>query len=307
MLKKLLLWLMVLVTLTPCALAETPVLVDRINAPDEQADFAFEEGAPLLEILFPQILDVDAAVLRCGDEVVLIDCSSKKYAQRVINLLEQMGVTEIDAIINTHPHYDHLQGLEMIAQAVKVKELRICFPATETEHMQTALNVCDQYNIPVSYYRDGTQWDIGGAIIDVWLKGEDAWDLNNRSAVMHVQYGERTALFTADAEYKLQKKLVEVIPEELLDTDIMKYPHHGTAGIDTAFLQKTSPLLAVITNNGGSRNKDAKYTLRLNKIPMVFTVPGYVCLRTDGKTWLAERLPMDVPVNNPSRPDTRYQ
>lgn len=210
-------------------------------------------------------------------------------------------------MINTHPHYDHLQGLEILAQNVKVKELRMCFPATETEHAQVALDVCAKYDIPVTYYADGQHWDIGGTAVDVWLKGDDAWDLNNRSASMRVQFGERTMLFTADAEYKLQRRLLEVIPAELLDADVLKYPHHGTAGIDTNFLLAVSPKLAVLTSNGGSRSKDAKYTLRLNKVPMVFTVPGYVSLRTDGTTWLAERLPMDVPVNNPSRPDVRYQ
>lgn len=307
MMKKMMLWLLMILLAAGSAMAERPVLVDRINSPEEHADFAFEEGAPLLEILFPQILDVDAAVLRCGDEVVLIDCASKKYAQRVINLLNQMGVTEVDAIINSHPHYDHLQGLEMIAQAVTVKELRACFPAETTTHMQTALDVCAKYGIPVTYFADGTQWNIGGAVIDVWMKGDDEWDLNNRSAVMRMQLGERTALFMADAEFKLQKRLVEVMPAELLDTDILKYPHHGMEALDPGFFEKVTPLFAVMTNNGGARNKDAKYFLRINSVPFAFTVPGYVCARTDGETWLVERLAMDVPVNNPSRPDTRFQ
>ena len=307
MLKKMALWLMILMLLAAGALAEAPLLVDRINTPDEHADFAFAEGAPLLEILFPQILNSDAAVLRCGDQVVLIDCASKKYAQRVVNLLNQMGVTEIDSVINTHPHYDHIQGLEIIAQNVKVKELRICFPATISQHAQTALDVCDQYDIPVKYYQDGAQWDIGGTVIDVWIKGEEGWDLNNSNAVMRLQFGERTALFAADAEFKLQKKLVEVIPAELLDTDLLKYPHHGNEAMEPSFMAAVSPAFAVLTNNGGTAYKASKYCLRLAEIPFACTVPGYVCARTDGTTWLVERLPMDVPVNNPSRPDTRFQ
>lgn len=210
-------------------------------------------------------------------------------------------------MINTHPHYDHLQGLEILAQNVKVKEVRMCFPADTTDHAQVALDVCEKYGIPVTWYADGQHWDIGGASVDVWLKGDDEWGLNDRSASMRVQFGRRTMLFTADAEFKLQRRLLEVIPAELLKADVLKYPHHGTAGIEPNFLQAISPKLAILTSNGGSRSKDAKYALRKQSVPMVFTVPGYVCLRTDGTTWLAERLPMDVPVNNPSRPDVRFQ
>lgn len=36
-------------------------VINRINAPDVSADFSFAEDADLLEIIFPQILDCDAA------------------------------------------------------------------------------------------------------------------------------------------------------------------------------------------------------------------------------------------------------
>ena len=51
-------------------------VINRINAPDVAADFAFAEDSDLLEIIFPQILDCDAAFLRCGGETMLIDCAT---------------------------------------------------------------------------------------------------------------------------------------------------------------------------------------------------------------------------------------
>lgn len=287
------LWLAVLMLVCSCALADAPVLVDRINTPRENADFAFAEDAPLLEMYFAPVFDADAAVLRCGGETIMIDCGSKVMTKRTIGMLRQLGVAEIDAIINTHPHYDHLQGLEQIAQVVKVKELRMCFPATETEQAQLTLDFCEKNGIPVTYYEDGAQWNLGGAVIDVWLKGDDEWKLNDRSAVMRVQYGQRTALFTADAEFILQKRLAEVIPAELLDVDILKYPHHGISVMDAGFAEMVSPAFAVITNQDYERMKNTKARLRTNKIPFAFTLKGPVAVCTDGTTWLVERLPID--------------
>lgn len=287
------LWLAVLMLVCSCALADAPVLVDRINTPRENADFAFAEDAPLLEMYFAPVFDADAAVLRCGGETIMIDCGSKVMTKRTIGMLRQLGVAEVDAIINTHPHYDHLQGLEQIAQVVKVKELRMCFPATETEQAQLTLDFCEKNGIPVTYYEDGAQWNLGGAVIDVWLKGDDEWKLNDRSAVMRVQYGQRTALFTADAEFILQKRLAEVIPAELLDVDILKYPHHGISVMDAGFAEMVSPAFAVITNQDYERMKNTKARLRTNKIPFAFTLKGPVAVCTDGTTWLVERLPID--------------
>lgn len=293
MLKKLILWLVLLVVTAGMAQAEAPLLVDRINAPQQDAAFAFEPEAPLLEMYFAPVFDADAAVLRCGGETIMIDCGSKVMTKRTIGMLRQLGVTEIDAIINTHPHYDHLQGLEQIAQVVKVKELRMCFPATETEQAQLTLDFCEKSGIPVTWYEDGTQWNMGGATIDVWLKGDEDWKLNDRSAVMRVQYGQRTALFMADAEFALQKRLAEVIPAEKLDVDIVKYPHHGITVMDSALLAKLTPAFAVITNQDYERMKNTKARLRAKKIPFAFTLKGPVAVCTDGVTWLAERLPID--------------
>lgn len=67
------------------------------------ADFAFAEDADLLEIIFPQILDCDAAFLRCGGETMLIDCATSGQAQRILNMFKQLGITHVDKIVNTHP------------------------------------------------------------------------------------------------------------------------------------------------------------------------------------------------------------
>ena len=81
-------------------------VINRINAPDVSADFAFAEDADLLEIIFPQILDCDAAFLRCGGETMLIDCATSGQAQRILNMFKQLGITHVDKIVNTHPHAD---------------------------------------------------------------------------------------------------------------------------------------------------------------------------------------------------------
>ena len=293
--KKLILLLAVLLALCVGAAAEdAPLLVDRINHPE--AAFSFAPEAELLEIVFPQELNVDSAVIRCGGQVMLIDCASRAMAPRMVNLLEQLGVTEVDFAAVSHPHYDHLEGLEQIAQAVTIHELRVGHPADENEQMEKALRVCERYGIPVTWYSDADTWQLGAARIDVWLKGDDAWGLNDRSAVMRLQFGERTALFCADAENRLQRRLAEVIPPELLDVDVMKYPHHGKTALLWGFYQATTPVFAVITNNNSRSALESRTFLDKNGVPWAITVPGYVRLRTDGTTWLADRLEMDKPI-----------
>ena len=292
--KKLLLILLILCSLALPALceesAQPPVLVDRIANP--QASFSFAEDAELLQIIFPNIWDEDAELILCGGEAILIDCAKENHGNRVVALLNQLGITELNAVINSHPHNDHILGLKAIAKAVKVDQLLFCFPEKETKHMPVALKVADQYGIPVIWYEDGEQFRVGDAVIDVWLKGDDSWTLNERSAQMRLQYGERTMLFTGDMMQKTQQRLLEVIAPSLLDIDIVKYPHHGLSLPDDHFLDVVSPEYVIITNTAGDRTQKVRRYLNQRGIPWATTVPGYVSLTTDGQTWLIERIEM---------------
>ena len=96
--KMLTLMLTLLVLASAGAMAEeaanpASVLVDRINAPQVHADFAFAEDAALFEVIFPQILNCDAIFLRCGGETILVDSCKKAYSQRIVNMCKQLGIT----------------------------------------------------------------------------------------------------------------------------------------------------------------------------------------------------------------------
>lgn len=304
------LWAILLIlTLLPCiAAAESApetILVDHINAPKAQSDFAFSEGADLLEIVFPQILDCDAALIRCGGQTMLLDCATAQQANRVTAMLAQMGVTELDYVVNTHPHADHITGLEAITEAVTVKTFYIAHAEDETKHMVSALKLCEEKGIPVIHYGDGDQFQLGNAVLDVWLKCDESCNLNERSAQIRLQYGDRTMLFTADMLAATEKALLEHVDHDLLDIDLLKYPHHGKKAMTNAFLEVATPVFAIITNNGGKNAQRGRKCLNSKHIAYANTVPGYVSCTTDGQTWLIERLTMDQPVKVTSRPDTR--
>ena len=275
-----------------CLAEELPVFIDRITQPDAAPEFAFPEEAELFQIIFPNMQEADCALLISGEDVVMIDCSSSGYAWRVVNMLEQLGIDEIDLILNTHPHHDHLLGLDQISTAVKVHEIAFAFPETETKHMIAALRVAEKRGIQVSWYGDGDRFPVGDGWIDAWLKGDAEWSLNARSAQMRVQFGERTALFTADSLHETQRRLVEAIAPELLDCDVLKYPHHGLEVLDDGFLEAVSPAYAVITHIPCDATFKARGYLTQQKVPFGFTTGGYLSFTTDGHVWLAEKLPM---------------
>ena len=262
-----------------------PVLVDRINSPDTDADFAFAEDAALFEVLCPQILNCDAILLRCGGETMLVDCATQGQAARIIDMCAQLNITHIDRVVNTHPHEDHIGGFRDLIKVIDVDELWLCFPADYNEHSEKAVGFAEKAGISVHYYADGDTLTLGGASIEVWKLDEGK--LNDCSAQFFITYGERTLLMAADLESAGQKQML-ALKGDALDADVLKYPHHGLEKLNAKYMEAVSPLFLFVTNN--LRNTDGRKYIQRSGIANAYTVPGFVYLSTDGMTWVADRI-----------------
>lgn len=268
-------------------------VINRINNPEAAPEFAFAEDSDLLEIIFPQILDCDAAFLRCGGETMLIDCATSGQAKRILNMCKQLGITHVDRVVNTHPHSDHIGGFAEIIKEISVDELWICFPAEETTHNANAIKTAESAGIAVRTFGDGDVLTLGGATIQVWMLSQPEFSrLNDRSAQMMLTFGNRKMLFSADLEQKGQDGLLKKVGAAALKADVLKYPHHGLQALTAGYRAAVSPELAIVTCN--QRTTDGKkYVLRTG-LDTVWTVPGFVHLTTDGKTWLCDRIVSEI-------------
>lgn len=279
---------------SPEPIPELPVIVNHSLPDDPWADIKFRSDSVFLHIWFPNIMNADEAILLCEDEVWLIDCGDERSAARGVELMNKLGITKIDKLFNTHPHYDHLRGLEVTHTSVPVKELLICFPEDACETMINAVAYAKEHAIPIRQYNDGEIFTMAGRVsLKFFFNDDESLDMNNNSAQTLLQYGDRRMLFMADMDRPGQQVMLTRRSAEELRAEVIKYPHHGKTGLLDEFYQAVRPQLAVITNSyvkwGG-----IEYLI-WKQIPRFYTNPTekYVHLYTDGKTWVAEYVPMN--------------
>lgn len=101
--KLLLLLLMMAMLLPTFAMAETPVVVNLVENPD--AEYHFEDGAKILEIVFPRVYSSDCILLRYDGMVMMIDASTKNATMRnrIYTACDTLGIDHIDIAYNSHP------------------------------------------------------------------------------------------------------------------------------------------------------------------------------------------------------------
>ena len=254
----------------------------------------FRLDAQFLHVWFPIIANADEAIITFGDEVWLIDCGDKAMGLRGVRLLQELGITKIDKLFNSHPHHDHLNGLQVTNEAVPVSELLVCFPEDSTDSIMNAVAYAETEKIPVTQYQDGDVFTMGDGRVSLkfFLPDDPTLDMNNLGSVTLLQYGSRRMLFMADMERPGQAALLAQHKPEELRAEVLKYPHHGKTGLLEEFFEALQPSFAVITNvrvNWGGVDY-----LTWKKTPHVFTCASdhYIHLYTDGNTWVAERVPM---------------
>ena len=77
-------------------------------------------------------------------------------------------------------------------------------------------------------------------------------DRNNNGLVLRLVYGEASFLFTADIEAASESVLAR--SSQVLASDVLKVPHHGSKTSSTAlFLERVNPSAAVISAGAGNR------------------------------------------------------
>ena len=243
----------------------------------------------------------------------MIDCGDERAETEIVPLLESLGISQVDRLINTHPHHDHLNGLYAIDAEIPVKELLICFPEDATRHMTAAMEYCRGNGIPVTSFADESVLGLGDGAVSLlcWQKSAEEDSVNDRSAQIMLGYGDCNMLFMADMEVHGQRQLYAALagdPDQpavhqalaetaaLLKADILRYPHHGKQYMFDPLWQLIAPELTIITNTMRIAEIKAAVTFLENKhaaVAYTHQPPWVLHLQTDGNHWLCEQLAFD--------------
>lgn len=308
--KRLAAWLMLCVLLGRSAWAEesAPVLIDRTGELTEE--YRFPDGTQVLEIVFPRVYSSDCAIVRFGYDVMLIDASDDTplMQRRVRSALNAMGVDYIDIAFNSHPHHDHLNGFGEVVKSRPIGRLVLTFPEDYNRKSVRASQDFAARGIPIEHAADGDVFCLGAGeevVIRVLQRNDTGtWTTNDRSALLHIQYGERSILFAADIELPAQRSYAADPPDGGIQADILKYPHHGKDALSDLFLRAVSPSLCILTSADKSLTGGKQY-LHTRGIPYLLTYAGLTRLRTDGQVWVADYLHEESPDRSTINPDYR--
>ena len=236
-----------------------------------------EEGAEDREPLRLTFLDVGqglAVLLEQGGRFALYDAGPDSSG--IADTLEARGIRELDWVVLSHNHRDHVGGfLELAggassAEKIQVRQLYVGADTAGGLWRDSVLYVVLKQGIPVDTLVRGSVLSLGvggcepaavegGALVDgespqlrvLWPTEYDRVEGNHGSVVLEVAWGESSALLTGDLDSLGERQLLELSPT--LSAGLLQVPHHGSAGSSSlAFLAQVSPEYAVVSVGDGN-------------------------------------------------------
>ncbi|MEK9180702.1 MAG: ComEC/Rec2 family competence protein [Patescibacteria group bacterium] len=180
------------------------------------------------------------------------------------NVLEKMGREmpfydrEIDLIILSHPHADHLSGLIEVLKRYKVKKVLY----TKVTHSSAVYKIFEdlvkEKNIETIIAAAGQKIILDDATVikllypPQSLQGQLFDDLNESSIVARLVFGRSSFLFTGDAPKEEEREILA--SGQTVAADVLKVGHHGSKNATSQeFLAAVGPEFAVISAGRDNR------------------------------------------------------
>ena len=267
------------------ARAEEATLTDL--PPEEEPRTAPAAGAEL-EVWFPTIQDADCTLILCGGKAVMIDCGTREDYGTIRDLMRRAGVKRLDLMIVTHPHHDHLGSLRSMLRKGLIKEIVAFHRRGDGDKTSLLWHDPETYGVPVHLRKSGDTIVVGSIVLEAYVASKPMKDMNARSAVLKLTYGESTMLFLSDIDPPTMLRLLRARGAAWLKADVLRAAHHGKRAMPDRFAQAVDPDYIVITAHKSA--VEGKLQAAQLRAKVLYTTRKTIRMTTDGFRWKVQRL-----------------
>jgi beta-lactamase superfamily II metal-dependent hydrolase len=244
--------------------AQTAAIIVRMLEKMNGAPAPSQPEAGNVEVHFIDVGQGDAIYISLPNNIdVLIDGGNNQYGDDVVNYLRAQNVDDIEFMIATHPDADHIGGLDVVLEAFDVENVYAPKVSHTTQTYEDFLLAVKNEGLTIKEAKASVEilntytcMALGcppaTSLVFVAPVKEYGNNLNNWSAVVRLDYGSVSFLFTGDAEEQAEKDMIAA-GQNIRNVDVLKVGHHGSdTSTSQAFLDAVNPDYAVISVGKGN-------------------------------------------------------
>ena len=197
-------------------------------------------------VKFFDVGQADSILVQRAGVNMLIDAGTNNMGNTVVQNLKDLGITKIDYLVGTHPHEDHIGGMDDVINNFEIGTIYMPKVQTNTKTFEDVLDAISNKGLTITTPEVGYVFEVGNTKCEVMCAGtgttEENSNLNLSSIVIRMVYGEESFLFMGDAEEKNESS------RQWPQTTVLKVGHHGSdTSSSESFLNQVKPEISVIS------------------------------------------------------------
>ena len=223
----------------------------------------------------------NTAFLRYNGLNIVIDAGSLQQNlafNTLDNFFKQKGIQQIDLVILSHFHTDHVNAIYSLIQSYNVKEVVYSLPKEENVLYETLLSLLKEKDIKLSVVNAGDsfilkdiQFKVYSPVENYTIEDNDITNAN--SMILQIEIEDKKFLFMGDTTKSTEEYTLK--GNNLEDVYLLSVGHHGSkTSTSEDFLKEISPEVAVISSKQsvyGHPNKEVLEVLKKYNVNVLIT------------------------------------
>lgn len=240
-----------------------------------------------LQIMFLDVGQADSTLIQAAGKSMLIDAGNNEDGETIVSILQAQGIETLDYIIPTHPHADHVGGMDDVINAFDIGKVIMPNATSTSQTFEDMLDAMETKGLSATTPIVGDTYTLGDCsftiLAPVWDYGDD---MNNWSVAIQLVHGENSFVFTGDAEEEAEEDMLATGLN--LQGDVFQAGHHGSNTSNTEeFLDAVNPKYVVIScgegNSYGHPNEEILERFAERNIEVYRTdTQGTIIMQSDG-------------------------